>query len=113
MDDLQTRMGAILNDPEMMKKISAMAQSLSAAPEPAAQPLPPSPPPVQMPQMPNIDPAMLQKLAGFAGQTGIDNNQKTLLQALNPYLSRERISKLERAMRAASMAKMASVFLGR
>ena len=25
MDDLQTRMGAILNDPEMMKKISAAA----------------------------------------------------------------------------------------
>ena len=111
MDDLQTRMGAILNDPEMMKKITAMAQSLSAAPEPA--PPPPQQAPVQLPQMPNIDPAMLQKLAGFAGQTGIDNNQKTLLQALNPYLSRERISKLERAMRAASMAKMASVFLGR
>ena len=111
MDDLQTRMGAILNDPEMMKKISAMAQSLSASPEPPPQPQ--APPPVQLPQMPNIDPAMLQKLAGFAGQTGIDNNQKTLLHALNPYLSQERIGKLERAMRAASMAKMASVFLGR
>lgn len=111
MEDLQTRMGAILNDPEMMKKISAMAQSLSATPEPA--PPPPQQTPVQLPQMPNIDPTMLQKLAGFAGQTGIDNNQKTLLQALNPYLSRDRISKLERAMRAASMAKMASVFLGR
>lgn len=107
MDDLQTRMGAILNDPEMMKKISAMAQSLSAAPDPQPQAQP-----VQNP-LPNIDPGMLQKLAGFAGQTGIDNNQKTLLHALNPYLSSERISKLERAMRAASMARMASVFLGR
>ena len=104
MDDLQTRMGAILNDPEMMKKISAMAQSLSATPEPQPQ---------QQPAIPNIDPGMLQKLAGFAGQTGIDNNQKNLLHALNPYLSSERISKLERAMRAASMARMASVFLGR
>lgn len=110
MDDLQTRMGAILNDPEMMKKISAMAQSLSASQESSPQP----PPPQQAaPVMPNIDPGMLQKLAGFAGQTGIDNNQKTLLQALNPYLSSDRISKLERAMRAASMARMASVFLGR
>lgn len=109
MDDLQTRMGAILNDPEMMKKISAMAQSLSSAPEP--QPQPQAQP--QQPVLPNIDPGMLQKLAGFAGQTGIDNNQKTLLHALNPYLSSERISKLERAMRAASMARMASVFLGR
>lgn len=110
MDDLQTRMGAILNDPEMMKKISAMAQSLSATPEPQPQS---QPQPQQQPVLPNIDPGMLQKLAGFAGQTGIDNNQKTLLHALNPYLSNERISKLERAMRAASMARMASVFLGR
>ena len=28
MDDMQSRMGAILNDPEMMQKIMAMAQSL-------------------------------------------------------------------------------------
>lgn len=110
MDDLQTRMGAILNDPEMMKKISAMAQSLSLNQDPQQQ-APPQP--QQQPTLPNIDPGMLQKLAGFAGQTGIDNNQKTLLHALNPYLSNERISKLERAMRAASMARMASVFLGR
>ena len=109
MDDLQTRMGAILNDPEMMKKISAMAQSLSAGQD--TQP-PPQPQP-QTQVLPNIDPAFLQKLAGIAGQTGIDNNQKTLLHALNPYLSNERIHKLERAMRAASMARMASVFLGR
>lgn len=107
MDDLQARMGAILNDPEMMQKLSMMAQSLSAtqqAPQPQPQPAP---------AMPNIDPGMLQKLAGFAGKADIDSNQKTLLHALNPYLSSERISKLERAMRAASMAKMASVFLGR
>ena len=106
MDDLQARMGAILNDPEMMQKISAMAQSLSS-PQDAA----PQPPP--QPGLPNIDPGMLQKLAGFAGQTGIDNNQRTLLKALNPYLSGDRISKLERAMRAASMARMAAAFLGR
>ena len=110
MDDLQARMGAILNDPEMMKKISALAQGLSISQDPQPQP---QPQPQQQPTLPNIDPGMLQKLAGFAGQTGIDNNQKTLLHALNPYLSSERISKLERAMRAASMARMASVFLGR
>ena len=107
MDDLQARMGAILNDPEMMQKISAMAQSLGAG-----QPEPPAPQPEE-PDMFNIDPSLIQKIAGFAGQVNIDSNQKTLLHALNPYLNKERINKLERAMRAASMAKMASVFLGR
>ena len=113
MDDLQTRMDAILNDPEMMKKISVLAQSLSTSQEAQPQPQAQTQPQSQQSVLPNIDPGMLQKLAGLAGQTSIDNNQKTLLHALNPYLSNERISKLERAMRAASMARMASVFLGR
>ena len=107
MDDLQTRMGAILNDPEMMQKISAMAQSLGAG-QPNPQPAAP-----EAPAMPDIDPGLIQKIAGFANQIGVDNNQKTLLQALNPYLTPGRINKLERAMRAASMAKIALVFLGR
>ena len=106
MDDLQARMGAILNDPEMMQKIAAMAQSLSPPKD--------DPPPVaqEPPSLPNLDPGMIQRIAGLAGQTSIDSNQKNLLKALGPYLSRERISKLERAMRAASMARVASTFLG-
>ena len=107
MDDLQAQVSAILGNPEMMQKISAMAQSLSSA----SQPEPPKAPPPEQP--PNFDPGLIQKIAGFAGQTGIDRNQKNLLQALNPYLSKDRISRLERAMRAAAMAKMASGFLGR
>lgn len=106
MDDLQARMGAILNDPEMMQKIAAMAQSLSP---PKSDP---PPVPKESPVLPNLDPGMIQRLAGLAGQTSIDSNQKNLLKALGPYLSRERISKLERAMRAASMARVASTFLG-
>ena len=107
MDDLQAQMSAILGNPEMMEKISAMAQSLSAVPPPEQTKTPP------VDQSLNFDPGLIQKLAGFAGQTGIDKNQKNLLQALNPYLSQDRISRLERAMRAAAMAKMASGFLGR
>lgn len=107
MDNLQNQMNALLSDPDMMQKISAMAQSLSGnAP---AETQKPDPEPTAF----SIDPGLLQKLAGFAGKTGIDNNQKNLLHALNPYLSKDRINRLERAMRAAAMAKMASVFLGR
>jgi hypothetical protein len=55
---------------------------------------------------------MLQKLSGFASQSSIDKDQKTLLKALGPYLSRDRISKLEKAMRAAKLARLASGFVG-
>ena len=55
---------------------------------------------------------MVQKIASMAGKAGIDNHQQALLKALRPYLSRERIEKLEKAMRAAKLAGVATGFLG-
>ena len=104
MDDLQAQLGAIMNDPDMMQKIMSMAQSFSGPPQPT-QPEPP--------QALSFDPAMLQKLSGIMGQAGIDPNQKGLLSALRPYLSCYRLDKLEKAMRAAKMAKLATGFFGR
>ena len=107
MEDMQNQMNAILGNPEMMQKIMSMAQSLNQQQESHA--------PVQENSsfsIPDIDLSMVQKLSGLAGQAGIDKNQRTLLSALSPYLSRDRISKLEKAMRAAKMANMASSFLG-
>ena len=59
-----------------------------------------------------MDIAMLQRLSGLARQSGIDSQQRALLTALRPYLSSERVSKLEKAMRAAKLAKLASSVLG-
>ena len=50
-------------------------------------------------------------MAQTMGQTGIDSNQKSLLHALSPYLSTNRVQKLERAMQAARLAGAASAFL--
>lgn len=105
MDTVQEQIGSILNDPQMMQQIMAMAQNLSA-------PQPPSPPPSPEPNAPTFDPSVLQQIAGIAVQSRPDQNQQALLNALTPYLSRERIAKLERAMRAARTAKLASGFLG-
>lgn len=106
MDDMQNQINAILNDPDAMQKIMAMAQNLNLstpAPEHNQK---------QSAPLPDVDISTLQKLSGLAGQGNIDQNQRTLLSALSPYLSPERLSKLEKAMRAAKMASMASVFLG-
>ena len=103
MDNMQQKLDSILSDPDMMQKIMSLAQSLGQPQhEPIEKP---------KPQMPAIDPYMMQRLAGVMQQSGIDHNQQTLLNALCPYLSRERISKLERAMRAARIARMASAFV--
>ena len=107
MDNMEDKLNAILQDPGMMSKIQSMAQSLGLQNQQKSDP-----PPPKNDSFPEIDPAMLQKLSGFAQQSGVDRNQRALLSALGPYLSRERLTKLEKAMRAAKMAKMASAFLG-
>lgn len=112
MEDMQNQMNAILGDPEMMQKIMAMAQSLNTAPPSQKGPEEPKQEAANF-SLPDIDLSMVQRLSGLAGQSNIDNDQRTLLKALSPYLSRDRISKLERAMRAAKMANMASAFLGK
>ena len=106
MDNLEQQLGAVLGNPEMMEKIMAMAQALgTSSPEPQEA----SPPP---PPIPDIDIGLLKKLSGLAGQGSIDQDQQALLKALGPYLTNRRIHKLENAMRAAKMARLAAATLG-
>ena len=109
MSEMEEKLGTILGNPQLMQQIMSMAQSMGAAPPEVNEPQVPTPAPRTMP---SIDPKMLQALSGFAQQSGIDQNQKSLLNALHPYLSRDRISRLEKAMQAAKMARLASTFLG-
>ncbi len=104
MEDFENKLGQILGNPEMMGKIMAMAQSFGSQ-EPA-----PEPPPQQ--EMPEVDFATIQKLTGLMGKAGVDSRQKALLSALSPYVSNSRIQKLEKAMRAAKLAGVATSFLG-
>lgn len=102
MNDMEGQIENILNNPQMMEQIRAMAQSLGGTP--------PSKEPPQE-NLPNIDPATIQRFSALAKSTGIDKRERDLLQALGAYLSKERIGKLEKAMRAAKMAKLASTAL--
>ena len=104
MDDFENKLGQILGNPEMMEKIMAMAQSFGGQETP--------PPPPQESPIPEIDFAAIQKLTGLMGKAGVDSDQKALLCALSPYISSTRIHKLEKAMRAAKLAGVATSFLG-
>lgn len=106
MSEMEDKLNAVLNNPQMMQQIMSMAKSMGST----AQPKEPSPQSHE--PLPEIDLGMLQKLSGIAGQSSIDKNQQSLLKALGPYLSRERIAKLEKAMRAAKMARLASGLIG-
>ena len=118
MDEMESKLNSILGNPQMMQQIMAMAQAMQqdAPQQEEKKPEPPQQKPQAAPAMsamPSMqDAAMLQRIAGIARQSGVDKNQQALLKALSPYLSRERITKLERAMRAAKIAGFASTALG-
>ena len=112
MDDMEQRINAILGNPQMMSQLMSMAQSLSSSQQDTHPPESPSQP-TQASGLPaGLDLNTLQKVAGIAQRTGIDRNQQALLKALSPYLSKERIIKLEKAMRAAKIAGLATSVLG-
>lgn len=103
MENLESGLQAILGNPQMMQQIMSIAQNFQAEPEPQ--------PPPATEGFPEIDFATVQKLTSLIGKTGVDAQQRALLQALRPYLSSQRIQKLEKAMRAAKLAGIASTFL--
>lgn len=112
MDEMEAKLGAIFSNPEMMSQIMSMAQKLGGGDSVPPSP-PPSPPPMPTELLPaGLDMATLSKIAGIASSASIDKNQRALLHALGPYLARERISKLEKAMRAAKLAGLATTILG-
>ena len=102
MDGMEEKLGAILGNPQMMQQIMALAQSMGTQ----------SPPPEPPPRQDGPDPAMIQKMMTAVQSSGVDAHQRALLTALDPYLTRDRISRLERAMRAAKLAGLATTFLG-
>ena len=104
MENMESQLNAILGNPQMMEQIMSIAQNFQTEPTQSQAP------PVDT--APEIDFAMVQKLTSLIGKTGIDSHQKALLSALGPYLNGQRIRKLEKAMRAARLAGMASTFLG-
>ena len=101
MAEMDDKLGAILGNPAMMQQIMSMAQALGQQ----------TPPPQQEPAE-GFNPATLQNIMQVSNQTGIDSNQEALLTALNPYLPQPRLQKLQKAMRAAKLARIASTFLG-
>ncbi len=100
MDEMEDKLGALLSNPQLMQQIMTMAQSLGGQQQETQMPKPES--------LPGIDLGMLQKLSGLAGKSGIDQRERALLHALESYLTTDRVTRLEKAMRAAKMAKVAT-----
>ena len=108
MSELEEKLGSLLSNPQLMEQIMQMANSINPTQgNHVAEKLADGPNPGQ--SLPDLQ--MLSKFSQLAGQGNMDANEQSLLCALEPYLSHGRIQKLERAMRAAKIARFASGFL--
>lgn len=102
MDEMEEKLGAILNNPQMMQQIMQLAQSMNPSKAVDAQ---------DTPKRNGQNQNSLSKIMGMVSQGNLDSEQQALLKAMSPYLSREKLGKLERAMRAARLAGVASAFM--
>ena len=114
MEDMDSKLNAMLNDPAAMQRIIQMAQQLSGG---AAQAAPPPPPPPQGAPPPadggiGFDPMMLAKFLPLLQDLRQSNSQTTQqLYALRPYLKEEKQSKVERAAKLAHLICIGKRFL--
>ena len=107
MAEMEDKINSILSDPGMMQKIMSMAQALDSGP-PSSDPPSRDVPSRTDSGFPEIDLTTIQRLSGLAKQANVDKREQALLRALGAYLSSDRLSRLEKAMRAAKMAKIAT-----
>ncbi len=122
MGELEDRISGILDDPEQMSRIANLAKSLmgeSAAPGQAENAASGG-----LPDLSRLaasffggeaepDPALLGRLSRLLRSSqSADRRQQALLEAMKPYLSEKRRSKMDRAVRLAHVAKLAQLAMG-
>lgn len=99
MGELEDSINQVLNDPLQMEKISNLARSLmGGGGENKGQEIPP------------FDPKLMQKISGLMRDGGAKNSKdEKLLDAMRPFLSEKRRGRMDRAVRLAKMARLASI----
>lgn len=93
MSDLEDMLSGILGDPKQMEKISSVARSLMGGDDGDGAL--------------SVDADALNRIKGMMGKTG--GRDENLLLAMRPYLSDKRRSKMDRAMKIAKLAAIASL----
>lgn len=120
MAGMEEMLGSIMKNPQAMQQIFSLAQSLglpqnqaqASEPTPAqSQAPPPAPAPLpaqsQAPSgQPDLD-GMFRTILSLASQSGGNDRQVLLFEALKPFLRPDRAKQLDRAMQVAQISQMA------
>ena len=113
----EEHLNQILGNPQAMKQITALAQSLSGKQEensdPSAEPGTETPPseehsaPSPLSALSDLDPKLLQMGMGLLSEYSAQDDQKTaLLTALKPFLKPSRQEKMDQAVRIARLTRV-------
>ena len=112
MEDMESKLNAMLNDPAAMSRIIQMAQQLSGGSGGQQTAAPSPPPPAAPPAVPNIDPQLIARFLPLIQEFSRDNSQTTqLLYALRPFLKDGKQEKVERAAKLARLICIGKRFL--
>ncbi len=113
MEDMDSRLNALLSDPEAMGRIMALAQQLSGESAASSPPPSPEPPPSSQQEDDGFDPMLLLKFLPLLKELRQDNSSQSMqfLSALRPFLKPERQPKVERAVKLAHLICVGKKFL--
>ena len=101
MDDFEQRLNQILNNPDAMAQITELASGLTNTGEKEAQ---------ENPGFPGMDEGMLKSLSPLISQLQSGSGREDeLLRAIRPYVSERSQSKIDRAIHAAKVSRMAGL----
>ena len=104
MSELEDRINSVLSDPDQMEKIMGMAKSLMGGSEEKSAPQNPF---AEL----GIDPSSLGRISRL--MSGAQGGEKqALLEAMKPYLSEKRRTKMDKAMKIARLARIARFAMG-
>ncbi len=103
MAEFEDKLSSILANPELMGQIMSMAGSLNQQQNAP----PPPPPPTPFGSMP-FDPGAMAGMMQMLKATQLEPRQRQLVQALRGFVPEDRLVRLEKAMQASLIAKVAS-----
>ena len=102
MGEFEDKLNQLLNDPKEMERFAGFAKSLMGGGEPGPEE-----------KAPDFDPGLLKRISGLiGGGAGKNSKDAKLLEAMRPYLSEKRRSKMDRAMKIARLAGLAELAAG-
>ena len=99
MGELEDKISSVLSDPEQLKQISGLAQSLMGSMG------------LNQTDSPQEEPSLQKLMGSFLKPELQGSGGAAMLKAICPYLDEKRGRKLERAIRMSEMAKLACNFM--